>query len=84
MLTKIKIVSLFVNKTRMEIPHASRVQLQSKGISIPKDLIDFYEESMKGISENLRRLGGRILDPKPSANKGDTIPMSLFMLYAES
>ena len=42
----------------MAIPHNTRVQLQSEGITDPGDLVDFNEDAMAMISQNLRRPGG--------------------------
>jgi len=68
----------------MAIPHNTRVQLQSEGMTDPGDLVDFTEESMAVISQNLRRPGGRIPDPDPNAAAGATIPTPPFILGAKS
>ena len=50
----------------------------------PGDLVDFTEEAMAVISQNLRRPGGRIPDPDPNAAAGATIPTPPFILGAKS
>ena len=50
----------------------------------PSDLVDFAEEAMSMISQNLRRPGGRIQDPDLNAAQGATIPTLPFMFGAKS
>ena len=38
------------------------INIQSKSILDPNDLVDFDKYSIKSISENLRRPGGRVPD----------------------
>ena len=42
----------------MAMPHDIRVQFQSEDITDPSDLVDFTEEAMVMISQNLRRPRG--------------------------
>ena len=62
----------------------TRVQLQSEGTADPNDIVDFAEEAIAMISQNLRRPGGRIQRPDPNAAPGATTPTPTFMLGAKS
>eukprot|EP00957_Ditylum_brightwellii_P153374 11673457-Ditylum_brightwellii.AAC.1 len=68
----------------MNIPHATVVQLVSKGSNAVGDVADFDKSSIKQIAENLRRPAGRILDPTPGAAPGATIPTPSFTFGAKS
>eukprot|EP00957_Ditylum_brightwellii_P129299 9863139-Ditylum_brightwellii.AAC.1 len=68
----------------MNIPHATVVQLVSKGIDAVADLADFDKSSIKQIAENLRWPAGRIPDPTPGADPGAMIPTPLFTFGAKS
>eukprot|EP00957_Ditylum_brightwellii_P059156 4488780-Ditylum_brightwellii.AAC.1 len=68
----------------MNIPHATVVQLVSKGIDAVADLADFDKPSIKQVAENLRQLAGRIPDPTPGAAPSATIPTPLFTFCAKS
>ena len=59
-LTETQVTSFFEGASQMATPHNTRVQLQSKGTTDPSDLVDFTEEAMAIISQNLRRPGERI------------------------
>ena len=48
------------------------------------DLAEFNGESLKHITDNLRRPGGRIPDPNPGAASGDTITTTSFVFGAKS
>ena len=60
-LTTAQVTAFFEGATQMAMPHKTRSQLQSKGITDPSDLVDFTEETMTTISQNLRRPGGGYL-----------------------
>ena len=64
----------------MAIPYTIRVQLQSKGMLDLDDLVDFDKNDINNISDNLRKLGGRILDPNTNIVTRVTIPMPPFIL----
>ena len=51
----------------MCLPQATRIQLVNEGLEHVHDLLEFDGESIKGIADNLRRLGGRIPNPDPNA-----------------
>jgi hypothetical protein len=61
-LTEAQTTAFFEGASQMAIPHNTRVQLQSEGITDPGDLVDFNEDAMAMISQNLRRPGGE--DPR--------------------
>eukprot|EP00957_Ditylum_brightwellii_P150244 11441861-Ditylum_brightwellii.AAC.1 len=67
----------------MNIPHATVIQLVSKGIDSVRGLADFDKLLIKQIAENLRRLAGRIPDPTPGAAPGATIPTPSFTFGAK-
>ena len=58
MLTTAQVTAFFEGVSQMAIPHNTRVQLQFEGITNPSDLVDFTEEAIAMISQNLRRPGG--------------------------
>ena len=58
MLTAAQVTAFFEGASHMAIPHNTRVQLQSEGITDPSDLVEFIEEAMAMISQNLRRPRG--------------------------
>ena len=56
-LTAAQVTEFFEGASQMDMPHNARLQLQSEGITDPSDLVDFTEEAMAMISQNLRRPG---------------------------
>ena len=82
--TTVQTTSFFKNKNQMVILHATVLQPSHEGIVSVSDLIDFDKESIKQISENLRRPGGRIADPTPGAEEGSIIPTPPFVFGAKS
>ena len=83
-LTATQVIAFFEAANQMAIPHETRLQLQSEGMLDPNDLVDFDEDSIKSISENLRRPGGRVPDTTPSAAVGATVPASPFVFRTKS
>ena len=69
---------------QMAIPNATRIQLQQEGIDTIEDFLDFEDDSLKQIAENLRRPGGRVPNPDPNADTGDMIPTPPFVFGAKS
>ena len=57
-----QVTAFFEGVSQTTMQHNTRVQLQSEGIIDPSDLVDFTEEAMAMISQNLRRPGGE--DPR--------------------
>jgi len=68
----------------MAILNATRIQLQQEGIEHLSDLLDFDKEALRQVAENLRRPGGRVPNPDPAADPGDTIPTPPFVFGAKS
>ena len=56
-LTTAKVTAFFEGASQMAIPHNERLQLQSECITDPSDLVDFTEEAMAMISQNLSMPG---------------------------
>ena len=56
-----------------------RTQLATEGLKTVDDLAEFDDESLKQITDNLRRPGGRIPDPNPGAANGAIIPTPSFV-----
>ena len=84
MLTAAQTTAFFENDDQMGIPHATVVQLEDEGLSLPEDLTEFDAEAIKEIAANLRRPTGRIPDPNPGAAEGATIPQPPFVFGAKS
>ena len=66
------------------IPHETRIQLQSEGITLSVDIVDFDEDQISKIRNILRRLGGRFLDLNPEDVVGDTISTTHFTFGVKS
>ena len=80
-LTNAQTSAFFQDADQMAIPVATVLQLQSEGITTVQDLADFDKDSLVQIADNLRRPGGRILDPN---NPLATIPTPPFVFGAKS
>ena len=83
-LTAAQTTAFFEDNDQMALAKATCVQLQQEGIVTVNDLLDFDEKTMKQISDNLRRPGGRIPDPNPAAGAGATILTPPFIFGAKS
>ena len=73
--------AFFENASQMALPHATVVQLANEGISEPSDLSEFDKSSISLVADNLRRPGGRVVDPN---DPGATIPTPPFIIGAKS
>jgi flagellar hook-basal body complex protein FliE len=82
--TAAQTTSFFEDANQMSIPNATRLQLQTEGLDTIHDLLEFDDDTLKQITENLRRPGGRIPDPAPDAGANDTIPTPPFVFGAKS
>ena len=83
-LTATQVIAFFEAANQIAIPYETRLQLQSEGMLDLNDLVDFDEDSIKSISKNLRRPGGRVPDTTPGAAVGATVPASPFVFGAKS
>ena len=83
-LTAAQTTTFFEHAEQMGIPHATVLQLQSKGITLVSDLVDFNKDSLQQLADNLRHPGGCIPDPNPGAPPGSTIPTPPFVFGAKS
>ena len=83
-LTVNQTIAFHDDNDQMSLPQATRLQLVNEGLEHVHDLLEFNGESIKGISNNLRRPGGRIPNPYPNAAPGDMIPTPPFSFGAKS
>ena len=65
--------AFFTDADQLAITAETRIQLATEGLANVEDLAEFDDESLKQITDNLRRPGGRIPDPNPGAAPGATI-----------
>ena len=49
-----KFTAFFDHPNQIDMPHETRIQLQSEGVSSPVDIVDFDEDDISIISDNLR------------------------------
>ena len=56
-LTATQTTAFFENQGKMAIPHETRVQLAVEGITLVDDLLDFDNDSLDQVANNLRRPG---------------------------
>ena len=82
--TAAQTTAFFEQDAQMGLPNATVVELQNEGITTVNDLVDFDKDTIKQVSENLRRPAGRIPDPDPGAAPGATIPTPPFVFGAKS
>ena len=55
--------TFFEHAEQMGIPHATMTQLQSEGITLVADLVDFDKDPLQELAGNLICPGGCVLDP---------------------
>ena len=66
-LTTEEVKAFLCDYDQMALEEETRLRLQDKGINVPEDLVEFDEDSVRRIADNLRRPGGCTPDPN-SAN----------------
>jgi len=76
--------AFFTDADQLAITAETRIQLATEGLANVEDLAEFDDESLKQITDNLRRPGGRIPDPNPGAAPGATIATPSFIFGAKS
>ena len=83
-LTAAQTTTFFEHADQMGITNATMLQLQSEGITLVSDLVDFNTTSLQQLADNLRCPGGHVPDPNPAAQPGSTIPTPPFVFGAKS
>ena len=83
-LTAAQTTAFFESPDQIGIPHATMVQIQLEGIQSIADLADFEKDSLPQLADNLRKPGGRIVDPDPNAPARATFPTPAFTYGAKS
>ena len=76
--------AFFTEAGQLAITLDTREQLATEGLETVDDLAEFDYESLKQITDNLCRPGGRIPDPNHGAATGATIPTPSFVFGAKS
>ena len=76
--------AFFSEPGQMALPAATWIVISQKGLEDLADLVEFDERSLKQITDNLRRPGGRVPDPNPNATAGATILTLAFVFGAKS
>ena len=82
--TAAQITAFFQDNDQLAISPETRVQLATEGLASVDDLSEFDPDSLKQLTDTLRRPGGRIQDPNPNAAQGATIPTPAFIFGAKS
>ena len=80
-LTAAQTTAFFQDNAQMGIPAPTVAQMAIEGIAAVEDLADFDKESMQQLADNLRRPGGRVVDPNDATA---TIPTPSFVFGARS
>ena len=83
-ITSAQTTAFFTEPGNMDIPASTYVAITQERLEELDDLVEFYEKSIKQITDNLRRPGGRVPDLEPNAAAGATIPTSDFIFGAKS
>ena len=79
-----QITAFFEENGQLAIPAATRAQLATEGLQTVTDLAEFDNESLKQLTENLRRPGVQIPDLNPNAAQGAMIRTPSFIFGAKS
>ena len=75
-ITAAQTTAFFSEPGQMALPAATRIAIAQEGLEDLADLVEFDGRSLKQITDNLRRPGGRVPDPDPNAAAGATIPIA--------
>ena len=78
-ITAAQTTAFFSELGQMALYAATRIVIAQEGLEDPADIVEFDERSLKQITDNLRRPGGRVPDPDPNAAAGATIPTPAFV-----
>ena len=82
--TATQTTTFFTELSQMALPRDTRAAIAEGGLTDIDDLVEFDSDSMKQVTDNLRRPGGGIPDPQPNAVVGATIPTPTFVFGAKS
>ena len=82
--TATQTTAFFTELSQMALPRATRVAIAEEGLTDIDDLVEFDSDSMKQVTDNLRRPGCGIPDPQPNAAVGATIPTPSFVFGPKS
>ena len=77
-----QVTSFFETSTQMMIPHETRTQLKYEDTDTSEHLVEFDEDLISKISENLKRIGVRVPYLNPGSVAGVTIPTPTFTFFA--
>ena len=83
-ITAAETTAFFSEPGQMALPAATRIAIAQEGLEDLADLVEFDEQSLIQITDNLCRPGGRVPDPNPNASAGMTIPTPAFVFGAKS
>ena len=83
-ITAAQTTAFFSEPGQMALPAATRIAIAQEGLEDLADLVEFDEISLKHITDNLRRPGGRVPDTNPNAFAEATIPTPAFVFGAKS
>ena len=83
-ITAAQMTAFFSEPGHMDLPATTRIAIAQEGVEDLADLIEFDKRSLKQITDNFRRPGGRVPDPDPNAAAGATIPTPAFVFGAKS
>ncbi len=81
MFTTAQMMAFFMDAAQMAVPLAMRVQLVVEGVATVDNLMEFDDDTLKQLFENLKKPGGTI--PAPGA-RGVVIATPVFVLGAKS
>ena len=82
-ITAAQTTAFFSEQGQMTLPDDTRIAIAQEELKDLADLVEFDERSLKQITDNLRRPGGRVPDPNPNATAGATIPTPAFVFGAK-
>ena len=82
-ITAAQTTAFFSEPGQMALPASTRIAIAQERLEDLADLVEFDERSLKQITDNLRRPGGRVPDPNHNATAGATIPTPAFVFGAK-
>ena len=82
--TAAQTTAFFTKATQMVLSAETWVTISEEGLEDLADLVEFDVNSLKQITDNLRRSGGRINDPGPNTAPSSRIPTPVLVFGAKS